>query len=77
MNIIIAILLIVYTLLHVVFKFGGLLWIIIQIYILKKLTISELKEKNSLFKNEWVLWYSALEHVVMCIVFIYCIIVLL
>jgi hypothetical protein len=76
MEFIIIVILVIYTLLHVVLKLGGLLWVMFQLYIVKSITLDELKEKSSIMKNVGTLWWSLIEHFIMTFVFIWIIVYL-
>ena len=68
---IIGILLLIYAVIHILFKFGFTAIVYYQLYIAKSFTFEEVQARAPAFKNIWALHYSMLEHVVMSVVFIW------
>lgn len=71
MNIILGILLLIYAVIHVLFKFGFTAIVYYQLYIAKSFTFEEVQQRAPAFTSTWALHWSMLEHIVMGVVFIW------
>lgn len=71
MSTILGILLLIYSVIHLLFKFGFTAIVYYQLYIAKSFTFEEVKERAPAFTSIWALHWSMFEHVIMAVVFIW------